>query len=150
MNWERTAATDASAAPGAVWRTLLDGRRWSEWNAAAEWMVVEDGLVPGRHVTIKPKRSRQTAFTLEAAIPERLFAIRVTFGSLAALRLRWTLDPAGPGTRIGQTVAISGVAAAVLLKKRAEKIAAAMPHDLERLARRSTEKDAAHTDRVLS
>lgn len=150
MRWEHTATADVEAAPGAVWRTLLDGRRWSRWNPAVEWMVIEGGLEPGRHVTVKPARARQTAFTLEDAVPNRCLALRLTFGPVAALRVRWSLLPSGTGTRIAQTVAISGVAAGLLLKKTAENIAAAMPHDLERLARCSTEKDAVQTDRALS
>jgi len=134
MTWERTAGTTAAASPDRVWDVLLDGRRWSSWNLGVEWMTVEGALAPGRILTIKPKGAPQTAFRVEAAVSARLLALVVTIGPVAALRFRWELAPVDGGTSIVQTLAIAGPLAGVLLRKTAERIALAMPVNLERLA----------------
>ncbi len=140
MRWESTAGASSAAAPGEVWDVLLDGRHWSLWNPGIDWMVLEGPLRPGALLTIKPKRFRQTAFRIEQAEPERLLALVVTFGPVAALRLRWELEPQANGTAIVQTVAISGPLAGPLLGGAARRIAAAMPPTLERLAGRAVRR----------
>jgi uncharacterized protein YndB with AHSA1/START domain len=137
MRWERTAAANAAAPPARVWEVLLDGRRWSLWDPGVQWMVVEGPLVPGTLLTMKPRRLPQTAFRVEAVEPRRLLALAVQFGPVAALRLGWELAPDGAGTAIVQTVGIDGPLAGLLLKRAAERIAGAMPGNLERLAARA-------------
>ena len=145
MRWESTAAATSTAAPAAVWRVLLDGRRWPDWLPGVEWMVVEGALAPGGLLTIKPRRVRQTAFRIEAVEPERLLALVVTVGPVAALRLRWELAPQPDGTRVAQTVAVSGPLAGPLTLPVARRIAAAIPAALEGLASRAgdPERDSA-------
>ena len=137
MTWERTAAATSPAPPARVWDVLLDGRRWSLWNPGVEWMTVEGPPEPGTVLTMKPKGAPQTAFRIEAAVPQRVLALVVTFGPVAAMRLRWELSPDGDGTAIVQTVAISGPLAGLLLRRAAERIANAAPGSLERLAARA-------------
>jgi uncharacterized protein YndB with AHSA1/START domain len=137
MTWERTAEASSAAPPHRVWEVLLDGRRWSLWNHGVQWMTLEGPLEPGTVLTMKPKRAPQTASRIEAAVPDRLLALVVTFGPVATMRLRWELAPAGGGTSIVQTIAISGPLAGLLLRRAAENIAAAMPANLERLAARA-------------
>jgi uncharacterized protein YndB with AHSA1/START domain len=142
MTWERTAAATSAAPPERVWEVLLDGRRWSQWNPGVQWMTLEGPLAPGTLLTMKPKRLPQTAFRIEAAVPERLLALVVTVGPVASLRLRWELTPApgaGGGTTVAQTVAIAGPLAGLLLRRAAERIAGAMAADLDRLAARASE-----------
>lgn len=137
MRWESTAGASSAAPPGQVWRVLLDGRHWPQWNPGIEWMVVEGPLAPGGLVTMKPRRVRQTAFRIEAVDPERLVALVVTVGPVATLRLRLELEPEQSGTAIVHTVAISGPLAGLLLRRPARRIAAMMPGVLERLAVRA-------------
>ena len=139
MGWERTAAATSTAAPERVWDVLLDGRRWSQWNRGVEWMVLEGALAPGTRLTMKPKGAPQTAFRVEAVVPARVLALVVTFGPLAALRFRWELAPAGTGTAIVQTVGIAGPLAGLLLRRAAQRIAMAMPANLERLGSRAAD-----------
>ena len=137
MSWERTAGASSAAAPERVWDVLLDGPRWSLWNAGVDWMAVEAALVPGALLTIKPKGAPQTAFRIEAAQPRRLLALAVRFGPVATLRLRWELTAEAGGTTIVQTVAIGGPLAGLLLRRAARRIGDAMPASLERLAVRA-------------
>jgi hypothetical protein len=125
-----------------VWGVLLDGRHWSEWNPGVEWMVIEGPLAPGGLVTMKPRRVRQTAFRIEVVEPERLVALVVTVGPLAALRLRLELEPQQSGTTIVHTIAISGLLAGPLLQRAARRIAGMMPEVLERLVVRAVGKPA--------
>jgi len=134
MTWEATSSVDIDASPACVWDVLLDGRRWNSWSPGVEWMVVEDEVSAGKLITLKPKGAPQTAFTIEDLQPDALLVMRITFGPVAALRLRWLLEPYGSGTRLSATVAIAGIAAGLLLKKGARAIASAMPGNLERLA----------------
>jgi len=133
----RTAEVHASAAPAAVWAVLVYGPLWGEWNPEIAWMWVDEALTPGAYLTIKPRRGRQTAYVIEDVVVDRRFAIRLQFGPAAQLRLTWTLEPAGEGTSIVQTIQTSGFAAGWLVRKRAERLAAAMPDVLARLAARA-------------
>jgi polyketide cyclase/dehydrase/lipid transport protein len=137
MTWERTAGASSAAAPQHVWDVLLDGPRWSLWNAGVDWMAVEGALEPGGLLTMKPKGAPQTAFRIEAAQPRQLLALAVRFGPVATLRLRWELTPEAGGTTIVQTVGIGGPLAGVLLRRAAQRIGDAMPANLERLAVRA-------------
>ena len=141
MTWERTAGASSAAPPARVWEVLLDGLRWSTWFHGVEWMVVEGALRPGQLVTMKPRRAPQTAFRIEAVVPERLLALVLTFGPLAALRFRWELSPEFGGTTIVQTIEIGGPLAGLLLRSAATRIAGGMPANLERLAVRAAAPD---------
>ena len=143
MTWERTAGATSSASAERVWEIVLDGRRWSFWNEGVEWMTVEGALAPATFVTIKPKGGRQTAFRIEAVVPERLLALVVTFGPLAALRFRLVLSPTDEGASIAVTTAIDGPLAGVLLSRVADRIATAMPANLQRLAMRAAAPETA-------
>jgi uncharacterized protein YndB with AHSA1/START domain len=134
MTWEQTASVAIDAPPDVVWRVLLDGSGWNRWSPGVEWMLVEDDIAPGKLITLKPKGAPQTAFTIEEVVPDALLLMRITFGPVAALRLRWALEPHGSGTQVSETVSIDGVVAGLLLKKGARKIADAMPGNLERFA----------------
>jgi hypothetical protein len=103
-----TAVARSTATPERVWERLVDGLRWHEWSPGSDWMVVEEGLVPGGIVTIKRKRGRQTAFRIEAADAPHRFALLLTFGPVASLRIAWTLEADGAGTQITQTVESGG------------------------------------------
>jgi uncharacterized protein YndB with AHSA1/START domain len=142
MDWERTAAATSTAPPERVWEVLLDGRRWSFWYSGVDWMVLEGEPAPGTRLTMKPRAGPQTAFRIEAIVPARLLALVVTFGPVAALRLRWELAPAGSGTAIVHSVGIAGPLAGLLLRRAALRIAAAMPANLERLGTRAGEPEA--------
>jgi len=137
MSWERTAGASSSAPPERVWEVLLDGRRWSQWYEGVEWMTLEGPLAPGTLLTMKPKRAPQTAFRIEAVVPERMLALVVTFGPVAALRFRWELAPHASGTTIAQRVTTDGPLAGMILRRAAERIAGGMTANLARLAQRA-------------
>jgi hypothetical protein len=102
-----TAVAHAAAAPARVWERLLDGRRWHEWSPATDWLVFEEGEGAG-FVTIKRKRGRQTAYRIEAAEAPHRLALLLTFGRAAQLRIAWTLEAEGNGTKISQTIESGG------------------------------------------
>jgi uncharacterized protein YndB with AHSA1/START domain len=143
MRWERTAGASSTAPPQRVWGVLMDGLRWSLWNHGVHWMTVEGELKPGALLTMKPMRGPQTAFRVEAVVPQRLLALVLTFGPVAALRFRWELTADEGGTAIAQTIAISGPLAGLVLRRAAERIAAAAPANLARLAARAAEAEPA-------
>jgi hypothetical protein len=140
MTWQRTASAVSAAPPQAVWDVLLDGRRWSFWNPGVEWMWLEGDPAPGTLATFKLTRVRQTALVIEEAAPPHRFVLRLTVGPVARLQLTWTLAAHGAGTRVEAAVAIAGIAAGLLLKRSAERIAQAIPAHLERLAARASEE----------
>lgn len=142
MRWERTSEAASTASAAAMWAVLLDGRRWSRWYEGVAWMTIEGELAAGTVLTMKPNRAPQTAFRIEAVVPERLLALAVTFGPLATLRLRWELGDAGGASRIAQTVAIAGPLAGLLLGRAAQRIAAGMPANLARLTERAASPEA--------
>jgi len=139
MNWEHSASAVSDASPQAVWDVLLDGRRWSFWNPGVEWMWLEGDPIAGTLATIKLARVRQTAFRIEEAAPPHRFALELTVGPVARLRLTWTIAAQDAGTRVDASVAISGIAAGWLLKRPAQRVATALPGHLERLAARAAE-----------
>ena len=141
MRWGYTVSALCSAPPAAVWDVLLDGRRWSFWNPGVEWLWLEGKAEPGTLATIKFKRVRQTALVIEEALSPQRFALALTVGPVARMRLTWTLAPQGAGTHIEAAVAVGGVAAGLLLKRPAKRIAQALAGHLERLAARACEQN---------
>jgi uncharacterized protein YndB with AHSA1/START domain len=137
MSWERTAGAASAAPPERVWEVLLDGRRWAEWNHGVQWMAIEGPLRPGGVLTMKPKGVPQTAFRIEAVVPNRLLALSLRVGPLATLRLRWNLAADREGTGLEASVATSGPFAGLLLARAAQRIGDALPANLERLAARA-------------
>ena len=125
----------AAATPERVWALLVDGRRWSAWNDAVAWMVCEGPCAAGSYVTIKPKRGRQTAYHIDVADAPHRFAIRLSFGPLAALRLAWSIVAEPDGVQIEHEIAIDGPLAGLLVRAMAQRALAAAPDDLARLAR---------------
>lgn len=139
MRWERTAGSSSAASAERVWAVLLDGRRWSLWNPGVEWMTIEGALRPGTVVTLKPKGAPQTALRIAEVREREKLELVVTFGPVAALRLRWVLTPGEGGTALAQTVAIEGPLSGLLLRRAAERIAGGMRENLERLGARALE-----------
>ncbi len=137
MSWERTAATPCAAPPERVWEVLLDGKRWAEWNHGVQWMTVEGPLRPGGVLTMKPKGAPQTAFRIEAVVPNRLLALELTFGPLATLRLRWNVAAREDGATLEASVRTSGPFAGLLLARAARRIGDGLSANLERLAARA-------------
>jgi hypothetical protein len=140
MRWEYSASAVSTAPPQALWEVLLDGRRWSFWNPGIEWMWLEGAAEPGMLVTIKFNGVRQTALVIAEAVAPLRFALVLTIGPIACLRLTWTFAAQAPGTRIDAAVAISGFAAGLLLKRPALRVAQALPGHVERLAARAHEE----------
>jgi hypothetical protein len=127
----------SAAAPEAVWARLIDGLRWSEWSPASDWMVVDETLETGAYVTIKRKRGRQTAYRIEQADPPRRLALLLTIGSVARLRIAWTLAPDAGGTSIRQTIESDGLLRRWLTDPLARKAARTLAEDPARLAVRA-------------
>lgn len=100
-------------------------------------MTLEGPLQRGTVVTVKPKGAPQTALRIDDVREAEKLELLVTFGPVAALRLRWELRAEGAGTAISQTVAIEGPLAGLLLRRAAERIAGGMAPNLERLAARA-------------
>jgi hypothetical protein len=129
-----SAEAHAAANPQGVWERLVDGRRWHEWSPASDWMVVEGPLEAGAFVTIKRKRGRQTAFRVETADAPHRFALLLSFGPAAQLRIAWTLEPEGSGTLIRQTIETGGRLRRWLTDPQARRGAVAWSDDPARLA----------------
>jgi uncharacterized protein YndB with AHSA1/START domain len=129
-----TAVAHAVAGPQRVWDRLVDGAHWRDWSPGTDWMVVEGPLEPGSIVTIKRKRGRQTAFRIEAADAPHRFALLLTFGPAASLRIAWTLEPAGSGTLIRQTIETGGRLRRWLTDPQARRGAVTWDGDPARLA----------------
>lgn len=129
-----SAIARSAAPPERVWERLVDGLRWPEWSATAEWMVIEGPLARGGIVTVKRKRGRQTAFRIEEAVQPRRLALRLTFGPVAWLRLAWTLEADGAGTTIVQSIESGGRLRRWLTDPQARRGAVAWDGDPARLA----------------
>jgi hypothetical protein len=103
-------------------------------------MTIEGPLRPGTVVTLKPKGAPQTALRIAEVREREKLELVVTFGPVAALRLRWVLSRSDGATTIAQTVAIEGPLSGLLLRRAAERIASGMEANLERLAARALEE----------
>ncbi|HEV8021243.1 MAG TPA: SRPBCC family protein [Candidatus Lustribacter sp.] len=129
-----TAEAFSATAPERVWERLIDGMHWREWSPATDWMVVDGALEPGRYVTIKRKRGRQTAFRIESAEAPHRLALVLTFGPAARLRIAWTLEARDGGTVIRQTIESGGRLRRWLTDPQARRGAVAWCDDPVRLA----------------
>jgi len=138
------AASAASAAPPeAVWALLVDGAAWSRWDDGIAWVVFEGPPARGTYATIKPRRGRQTAYRVEIVEPPHRLVLGLTFGPLASLRLSWSVAAAADGSTIEQRVETGGPLASLLVRRIAERAAAAMAANLARLAALAEKEDAA-------
>jgi hypothetical protein len=124
VGWDSSASAESSASPQALWDTLLDGRRWSGWHPGVEWMVIEGPLEPGALLTIKLRRFLQTALTIETAEAPATLAFWTTFGPVARVDVRFTIDSIGSSTRIEQRVTAAGPLSDLLAKGLARKLSA--------------------------
>lgn len=129
-----TATVPARVAPENIWQQLIDVGRWREWNHDLAWAAAEGAFVPGGYVTLKPVRGRQTAYRIEAVVAPRLLELALTFGPVAALRIRWTIHAVDGTTAVEQSLEIGGPLAPLLVAAMAARMASTMQSNLERLA----------------
>jgi hypothetical protein len=122
-----------AAPPPTVWERLIDAPGWKSWNPGLAWVALDDRLVPGRYVTVKPATSRQTALRIVTIDAPHCFACEVSVGPLARLRFSWRLVSDGAGTMVRHEVDLTGPLPG-LLRKSAQRVAAQIPAHLARLA----------------
>ncbi|MFC8042496.1 SRPBCC family protein [Nocardia sp. NPDC057353] len=127
-------SVEVAAAPAAVWEILADVPRVGEWSHechSAAWLDGATAAAPGARFRGRNRSGRSRwsrTCTVTEVVPERALGW-ITHGGIYGDHTEWryTLEPAGTGTRITQTYRVQ-----------------AMPRWFDRLAWRIT---PAHHDR---
>ncbi len=52
-----------------LWRTIVDVRRWPEWDEGLEAIELQGELAPGRRYTLKPRGGPAVRMSVEAMDP---------------------------------------------------------------------------------
>lgn len=102
-------AIEIRATPEAVWRVLVDGSRWTEWNPTIE--RVEGTIAPGNGLKVYTKLSPGQAFPVkvsEFSPPHRMvWTGGMPLGLFRGVRT-YTLEPATGGARFAMREEFSG------------------------------------------
>lgn len=133
MHWESTSSAESAAPAGAVWEAIVDGRRWSLWHARFEWMWLEGPLLPGSIVTLKPRRSRQTAFVIVELVPESRLVIETTFGPVASVRVVFDVAAVKSGSSVTYSVIVDGILGSLAVRMIGKRLSDGAPEALAAL-----------------
>ncbi len=119
--------TFVAAPPDRVWAVLADIEGWRGWMPGVRWAVLEGALGAGAYITIRPVRGRQTAYRAAIVVPPRELALGLTFGPVASVLYRWTIESHGAHARIAYSVETGGPLKALIVAGIAAKALADAP-----------------------
>jgi hypothetical protein len=125
-----------TAAPQTVWAIWSDMATWAQWNPDVLSAGLDGPLAVGATGTLVTKQARHK-ITIVALVPGRSFALEARPMPGMALRFTCEIEPQGAGSRFGQSVAVGGIAGAVLGNPMAKQIAKTFPPILDALKTRA-------------
>jgi Polyketide cyclase / dehydrase and lipid transport len=114
---------NTSAPPARVWQIWSDPPTWSTWNPDVISASLDGPFARGTTGTLVTKQARH-AITLTSVDLHRSFTLDAK--PMPGLLLRFTchMEPAGDGSRIGQSVEVTGPLATFIGRPMAKSIAA--------------------------
>jgi len=101
-------SVDSSASPEKVWRIWSDMSTWGEWNPNVATMDWEGGFASGTTGVMNTRAGQHHRMQLVDVQPGRSFALITSVVPGTKFRFNCRLEPAGPKTKISQTVEVGG------------------------------------------
>ena len=108
MAREYGTSVDSSAPPEKVWRIWSDMSTWGEWNPNVATMDWEGGFASGTTGVMNTRAGQHHRMQLVDVQPGRSFALITSVVPGTKFRFNCRLEPAGPKTKISQTVEVAG------------------------------------------
>lgn len=101
---------ETSASPETVWRTWSDTSTWPSWNPDIEVVNLSGGIADGSSGTMTTKQGGTHNISISDVQPARGFTLHSDLPMPATkLHFRCSIEPSGSGSRIGQSVTVTGL-----------------------------------------
>lgn len=97
-----------TASPEKVWSVWNDPNNWSRWNSGIASAQVDGPIVNGAHGRMTTNRGSSHDVTFSNVVEGRGFSMSMAGPPLTAMTFNCEITPAGSGSTIAQSVAISG------------------------------------------
>jgi len=117
----RTRQTRASAET--IWRLWSDTATWNEWNPGVKRMVMGGAFINGTTGVMHTPAGQQHQIRLINILPGQSFDLETQVLPLTQFRFHCEVVPATTGSRISQSVHMSGPLAFVMAPLAGERIA---------------------------
>src|SRR5215469_13195595 len=116
-------ALQTSASPQRVWSIWSHPETWHTWNPDVISASLDGPLRTGTTGTLVTKQARHK-IVIVAVTPERSFALEAKPMPGMVLRFTCAIEPLAQGSRIAQSVEVTGFAGALFGRPMAKQIAA--------------------------
>ena len=130
-------ALDTSAAPEAVWRIWSQPEGWPEWNPDIESLKLDGPLAAGVTGRMRTKRGGEHPIRFESVDAGRSFQLATAPMPGTTFHFRCAIEPAGGGSRVSQSIAMTGPLGGLFSAMMGAKIAASFEPILQALAKRA-------------
>ena len=125
---------DTTASPERVWSIWSDTSNWPDWNHDMESVSLAGAFASGTTGTMRTRSGGQHSVILEDVVPGRAFTVNSDGMPATRLRFRCEVEAAGSGSRISQSVTLSGPLAWLFTPMAGGRIADTFPALLRGLA----------------
>lgn len=130
-------ALDSTAAPDAVWRIWSQPESWPEWNPDVEFVKLDGPLAVGAAGRMRTKRGGEHPIRFESVEQGRSFQLETAAMPGTKFHFRCEIAPSSGGSRISQSISMSGPLSGLFSAMMGAKIAASFQPILQALARRA-------------
>lgn len=114
---------DTAAAPDAVWRIWSQPESWPEWNPDVEMVKLDGPFGPGATGTMRTKRGGTHPIRFESVDEGRWFQLATAAMPGTMFHFRCAITPSGGGSRISQSITMSGPLGGLFSAMMGKKIA---------------------------
>jgi uncharacterized protein YndB with AHSA1/START domain len=97
-----------TASPEKVWSVWRDPNNWSRWNSGIASAQVDGPIANGAHGRMTTNRGSSHDVTFSKVVEGRGFSMSMAGPPLTTITFNCEITPAGTGSTIAQSVAISG------------------------------------------
>ena len=108
MAREYGTSVETSAPAEKVWRVWSDMSTWGEWNPNVSTMDWSGGFVSGSRGVMNTRAGQHHKMELVDVQPGRSFALLTAVVPGTRFRFNCRVEPAGPKTKVSQTVEVLG------------------------------------------
>jgi len=125
---------DTKAAPDAVWRIWSQPESWHEWNPDVEFVKLDGPFAAGTTGTMRTKRGGTHPIQLEEVNDGRSFQLGTAAMPGTHFHFQCEIAPSGGGSRISQSISMSGPMGGLFSAMMGKKIAQSFEPILRGLA----------------
>ncbi len=102
------ASRSTTASPETVWRLWSDPNNWSRWNSGIRSAQVDGPIADGSRGKMTTSHGSTHAVTFHNVVEGRGFSMSMAGAPLTRLTFNCEIEPDGRGSRIAQSVSVTG------------------------------------------